>query len=264
MGFIYGITCSVTGKLYIGQTTQIIEARMKKHIYSANAYKRYLENPNAYPNWKGTCTKLYRAMLKHGYDKFIIEIIEECDNDDLDSTEIMYIAEFDVVKNGYNLKEGGDSSHHSEETKKIIGERTRQAMERNISKFKTYEIVKDLPMYCVRVNIKGSEGVAINRHPLCKRKSFTIKEYGSMENAKEELRKFLAELEINGKPYVVPKVGQNLRKGIRAIKGGYAVQKIHKKVLHYKSFTRAVSDDENRRLAELHLDQLLESWKHDK
>lgn len=31
-GFIYGITCKVTNKMYIGQTTTTVEKRLSRHL----------------------------------------------------------------------------------------------------------------------------------------------------------------------------------------------------------------------------------------
>ena len=44
-----------------------------------------------------------------------------CHDTDLDKLEIQYMAEFNsIVPNGYNLREGGNSGRHNEETKKKI------------------------------------------------------------------------------------------------------------------------------------------------
>jgi hypothetical protein len=200
-------------------------------------------------------------MNKYGIDTFSIEILEEVDDKLLNETEMIFIAEYDVVNNGYNLKEGGDSSCHSEETKRLISERTKEAIAKNIEKFRKYEIIRGLPLHCIRVNIKGSEGVAVNNHPLCKRNSFTVREYGTIESAKEALLEFYEELERNGVPWTPPKKGDKLPRGIRSIKGGYAVQKIHKGKLFYRAFTKNDNPEDSRREAEEHLNQLIESWK---
>jgi group I intron endonuclease len=67
---IYKIT-SPSGKIYIGQSTNIPER--EKH------YKRITPVKNQ--------TKIFNSLNKHGWDKHIFEIIEECSIDKLDERE---------------------------------------------------------------------------------------------------------------------------------------------------------------------------------
>lgn len=194
MGFIYIITNSINTKVYIGQTIDSLSKRMNSHRSEARRFARGIENPEV-RNKRGTCSKLYRAMNKHGIENFKMVPIEEMDNDLLDDAETQYIEEFDSIANGYNLKSGGDRSSHCEETKKIISVQTRIGISRNIDNFRKHnEELDGLPMYCIFVKIKGSDAVAINNHPKCKRKSFTVRKYGSIENARAELLKYLETL----------------------------------------------------------------------
>lgn len=45
-------------------------------------------------------------MRKYGIDKFNIQIIEECSNEDLILKEAYWIEHYDSYKNGYNMTEG--------------------------------------------------------------------------------------------------------------------------------------------------------------
>lgn len=193
MGLIYKISNLVNDKVYIGQTIQTLTVRMNKHRTEARRYERGVEDPEL-RNKNGTCSKLYRAMNKHGIDNFIIEVLEEMDDDLLDNAEMLYISEFDSIAHGYNLKLGGDRSSHCEETRQVISERTREGIAKNIDKFRKHDEAKGLPPHCVFVKIKGSDAVAINKHPKCKWKSFTVRKYGSIENARNELLNYLANL----------------------------------------------------------------------
>lgn len=92
-GFIYKVTNQVTGKIYIGQTRQTIEARWKQHLEKV---KRNIDN-----------TYFHNAIKKYGEEAFKIEVLEECNIEELDSKEIFYIAKFDTFANGYNLTIGG-------------------------------------------------------------------------------------------------------------------------------------------------------------
>jgi group I intron endonuclease len=106
MGFIYKITNKENGMIYIGQTIQTLEDRWRQHRKKSS-----------------TCLYLKRAFEKYGIDNFIFEMICCCHDTDLDKLEIQYMTEFNsIVPNGYNLREGGNSGRHNEETKKKISD----------------------------------------------------------------------------------------------------------------------------------------------
>jgi group I intron endonuclease len=106
MGYIYKITNKEDGKIYIGQTTQILEDRWRQH-------KKIGSN----------CRYLKRAFNKYGIDNFEFKLICICFDEDLDKYEIQYMEQYNsMVPNGYNLRKGGNSGKHHEETKKKISE----------------------------------------------------------------------------------------------------------------------------------------------
>lgn len=97
---VYKITCKINNKLYIGQTYNSLEDRLRQHINDAN---------------EGKDTKFYRAIRKHGASNFHIELIDECDSqEELDELEWYWIQFYDACKIGYNSKNskgkcGGDT-----------------------------------------------------------------------------------------------------------------------------------------------------------
>lgn len=95
MGFIYQVTNSINGKVYIGQTTRTIEARWKQHLADSAMDPMPC---NSY---------LHNAIKKYGSDAFTVTEIEQCDNADLNDREIYWIDYFDSYNNGYNLSRGG-------------------------------------------------------------------------------------------------------------------------------------------------------------
>jgi group I intron endonuclease len=106
MGFIYKITNKENGMIYIGQTIQTLEDRWRQHRKKSS-----------------TCLYLKRAFEKYGIDNFIFVMICCCVYEELDKLEIHYMIEFNsIVPNGYNLREGGNSGRHNEETKKKISD----------------------------------------------------------------------------------------------------------------------------------------------
>ena len=109
---ICGIYCltSPSGKKYIGQSMNI-----NKRL---SQYKR-CENKNQ--------TKIHMAILKYGWDSFVIEELFTIENIDTEETkkilnlmEQHFIKKFNSVECGYNLTYGGDSFILSDETKSKI------------------------------------------------------------------------------------------------------------------------------------------------
>lgn len=83
---IYKIT-SPNGRIYIGQSINI-EKRWKSYKTLMNSKKQI---------------KLYRSFNKYGYENHIFEIIEECNEINLNNRERYYQNLYDVInKNGLN------------------------------------------------------------------------------------------------------------------------------------------------------------------
>lgn len=104
---IYKIT-SPSGKVYIGQ--------------SRNIRKRFLEYKRL--DCKGQI-KIYRSIMKHGFENHVFETVEECEASELNNRERYYQELFCVIgPNGLNLqltKTDILPYKHSEETKIKIG-----------------------------------------------------------------------------------------------------------------------------------------------
>lgn len=88
MGFIYKISNIETNDFYIGMTEKSLEERFVKH-------KSCSKKPKSH---------LHKAMKKYGHDKFLIEIVEECENILLSKKEIFYI---ETLNPSYNEAKGG-------------------------------------------------------------------------------------------------------------------------------------------------------------
>lgn len=113
---IYKITNLINGKSYIGQSINI-EQRWKAH-------RSRPFNPNS----KQYNSSFYRAVRKYGLEHFSFEVLEECNEKELDSKEETYIALFHTTdpNYGYNLTTGGqkptvvNSKVSSEKVEQII------------------------------------------------------------------------------------------------------------------------------------------------
>lgn len=91
---IYKSTNHITGKVYIGQTTQTLEKRVKNHIKESKTDKN---------------RPFMSAINKYGKDNFIFEIIDSAtDLEELNDKEIYWINYYNSVSpNGYNITGGG-------------------------------------------------------------------------------------------------------------------------------------------------------------
>lgn len=82
--------------MYIGQSIDLQE-RKRGHKYSTRGKDRkyYLQ----------------RAFIKYGIENFKFEVIEYCEEFELDDKEIYWIAKYNTHGEGYNLTEGGLSGN---------------------------------------------------------------------------------------------------------------------------------------------------------
>lgn len=104
---IYVITNNINDKIYIGQ--------------SCDCHRRWLEHlrasqPNKYSvrSERDSKTPIHLSMQKNGVDNFSINILEECNREDLNNKEKIWIKRFkDMGFDLYNLTEGGQENGFS-------------------------------------------------------------------------------------------------------------------------------------------------------
>ena len=101
MSYIYKITNSINGKMYIGKTICSIEKRWEEHLKASR--QEYKNRP------------LYDAFKKYGINNFKIEILEEVveEDEELNIKEKYWIDKLRTYIgfkdcNGYNATLGGD------------------------------------------------------------------------------------------------------------------------------------------------------------
>lgn len=94
---IYLIRNTITNKVYVGQSINI-QRRWWEHKSRA-----FDPNNNCYDK------PLYRSMRKYGLEAFKLEILCECNEEELNDLEASFIAKFDsLVPNGYNILSSSD------------------------------------------------------------------------------------------------------------------------------------------------------------
>jgi group I intron endonuclease len=101
---IYKIT-NPQNKIYIGQSNSI--NKRKNNYASLNKYTMGL--------------KIFNSIKKYGWENHTFEIIEECEESQLDEKEILYIKMYNCVLKGLNSTYGGKRFKHTDETKLKIG-----------------------------------------------------------------------------------------------------------------------------------------------
>jgi group I intron endonuclease len=94
-GIIYIIKNNINGKVYIGQTIQKLKDRWYRHCGKSGLSKNELN------------MHIKRAILKYGKENFTIEVLEECNQCDLNEREKYYIKKYDSYNSGYNHTKGG-------------------------------------------------------------------------------------------------------------------------------------------------------------
>lgn len=119
------MTCTVTGKQYVGITSRGYLNRWKKHVNMA----------------KRKATGLHEDIHKYGEGSFTIEVIEskEYANRDrlarwLFNRERYWIAHFNTYNDGYNLTPGGDGvtgSHKSKVIRQLMSEMMKDLYDRH-------------------------------------------------------------------------------------------------------------------------------------
>lgn len=94
MGYIYKITNSINGKIYVGQTFRNVQERFKEHLRMGRKEE------------VGYKSLLYYAIKKYGKDAFSVDTLEECPDDKLNEREIYWIDTLGTCENGYNISRG--------------------------------------------------------------------------------------------------------------------------------------------------------------
>lgn len=89
---IYKITNNKNRKIYVGQSIDIND-RWKQHKYKAFNSKE-----------KGYNSAIHLAFRKYGIENFSFEVIEKCQQDELDEKEQYWIKKLNSLSpNGYNI-----------------------------------------------------------------------------------------------------------------------------------------------------------------
>ncbi len=163
-GQIYVIINSKNGKKYVGQTVSHRLNRGKYKLFGSEGRFRDHISEALCNTKKKQCSYLNNAIRKDGSDSFTCNLILECNKDELDEKEKLYIKEYNsIYPNGYNLTAGGKGAIY----------------------IKTSETVKQHEL-----NVAGKRGGCKNRSEETRTKiSAELKKTFGKEEVREELMK---------------------------------------------------------------------------
>lgn len=111
MGVIYKLTNNLNGKIYVGQTTDL-KRRMKEYRFKS----RHIEGRSKY--------NIMKQIHDVGFDNFSVDVLEECDDSELNDKEIYWISKLNSRNPdvGYNSKTGGKGGTLTEYSKHLMSE----------------------------------------------------------------------------------------------------------------------------------------------
>ena len=172
LGEIYCVT-SPSGKKYIGQCVKELIGGKKWGYISR--WKEHIRDSKT----RNYCRLLNNAINKYQPENFLVELILECNIDQLDDYERHYINLYNTLTpNGYNLTSGGSICRQSEETRQLKKE---SMIGKNKGKIYPTRVRKNeednnLPKYIRHYRDSNEkEGYRISSHPTIKSKSFLSK-----------------------------------------------------------------------------------------
>lgn len=101
---IYKITNQINGKIYVGKSVHI-EQRFTEHKRDSQVPQEQWE-----VNYRHVKTPFHTAVRKYGIENFNLEILEECEEQQLNKREKYWIAKLNATDRniGYNVTFGGD------------------------------------------------------------------------------------------------------------------------------------------------------------
>jgi len=154
---IYKATNTITGKVYIGYTSNEIQERIIQHKYDSKRIK----------------SKFYNSINKHGWNSFEWEIIYQSwdENYCKNEMESFFITEHNSYHDGYNSTQGGDGANSEDVSKRMKTMWKDPNSAFNTVKFRNYIIEKNKKLYSKEYFItepNGNSFVIKNLRDFCR------------------------------------------------------------------------------------------------
>ena len=178
MFLIYKITNKINNKIYIGKTCRNLSTRWREHCSKANQKNKFY---------------LHNAIFKYGQENFIIEKIDETDNETTINQLEQYWINFYQSNNrkyGYNLTDGGDGiqKYNQNEFKELWdnGYSIKEiANIYNCDRHTVGESLKEYENYSYKESLSRSSYLKIKIDKYDKNKNL-IKTYASIKEAADD------------------------------------------------------------------------------
>ena len=193
MGYIYKITNKINGKCYIGETTK------------DDPNKRWKQHKNTIKKGMG-CPALGLAVKKYGIENFEFCILIICFDSDRFFYEKEYIKKYNSYgENGYNMTYGGEGGgfigkKHTEETKKIIKEKTSGVNNPLFGKKRTPEEIKK-----ISEKLKGKNNPNFGKKFTDKEKQKRLEQFKNNPNISKKISESLKEYYKKGNTIKIAK-----------------------------------------------------------
>ena len=171
---LYRITCKISGKKYIGYTSQSIEKRWQQHICDSKVRPEYI---------------FHRAINKYGSENFLVEKVAEYETrEEALAHEIICIANENTLKpNGYNICPGGQYGgfcYLSHENRRKIAEKASRTRVSRMSESDKKEKARQLRAGRIAAELQNP-----NKMKEAARKAIQTKRNLGMVNQRAELVK---------------------------------------------------------------------------
>ena len=174
-GTVYCIENLETGKKYIGQTIRELHERWREHCGNSGT---------------SVSPKVKNAIKKYGKDYFCVDALweGECSQAELDAKEIELIETLGTLHpNGYNLTKGGSGGRHSDETKKLLSQKSKDMWMNKREAMLTVRRQQWTPERREKLSITLKQGYVDHpeRRELVKRRTSTLPPVSATHAAKE-------------------------------------------------------------------------------
>jgi hypothetical protein len=141
---IYKIVNLTNSKIYVGQAVSHILNHQKYRPHGCNGrFRTHISE--AFSKKKNQSTYLNNSIRKYGVNNFVVELIEYCSIENADDREKYFIYTLNsLYPNGYNIKNGGKSFIHTEESKKRVSVGVfKYYKNRKLDRFKNISAIDD-------------------------------------------------------------------------------------------------------------------------
>ena len=186
---IYKVTNLVDGKSYIGQSRDI-----KRRFWEHRCVSHELNRP------------LKEALIKYGKENFKYEVLQECEESELDDLERYYISK---LKPEYNIASGGlESFSFPDEVKERLSRKSREQWENMSEEEKAHRVKHNLKGPRKGHTVSEETREKLRRANLGKKQSAETKEKRKRTMEKKKLEGYVHDNSSHRKKVICIETGE--------------------------------------------------------